>query len=257
MLSPRPLAREHGFTLIEAIVAIATGIVVSLALFAILDVSSRQTGRISEVAQATNVGRTAMAHIVSELHSSCLKSGFAPVKSGSTESKLIFVNGYFPEKASEKTEPEYTFVRKNVIELNSSKQLTEEKSKASGEESSGEYPWTSLGKTTLASNIVQTTEGGEKPVFAYYKYNSAYATSTSEPADTLYPMTLSKGAALTAEQAKEVSAVEVRFMTEPYRREYKFGGASETGTSLNQASMTTLALGSPNSETTIEAKPCE
>ena len=254
-LAPR-LRSRHGFTLVETMVALVTGLVVTLALFTILEVSSRQTGRISEVAQATNIGRTAMAHVVNELHSACVVSGFRPVKSGSTESKLIFVSGYFPEKANEKTEPEYGFVRKNQIELAGGK-LLEEKWKASGEEASGEYPWTSLGKTILATNTTQTEEGGKAvPVFTYYKYGTSYSTGSSEAAQTLTKMTVGSTAISSAE-ASEVAAVGVAFRTEPYKREYKFGGNSESGTSLNQSTMTTFALGSPNSETTIEAKPCE
>jgi Tfp pilus assembly protein PilW len=254
---PRRAGRQHGFTLVETLVALVTGLVVSMALFAILEVSSRQTSRISEVSQATNIGRAAMAHVVDELHSACLSSGFRPVKTGSTESKLIFVSGYFPEKANEKTEPEYGFVRKNQIELSGGK-LVEEKWKASGEESAGEYPWTSLGKTTIAANISQSEESKEaKPVFTYYEYGTSFTTGSSEAAQTLTNMKLAKAAALTAEQASKVAAVEVSFRTEPYKREYKFGGNSESGTNLSQTTLTTFNLGAPNSETKIEAKPCE
>src|ERR1700690_1588251 len=106
----------RGFTLIEVLVAMVTGIIVTGALFAILEVSTRQAARVSEVAQATQVGRTAMTHVVDELHSACLSNGFTPVKPVTTATKLVFVNAYFPEHASEAKEPEYTFVNKNVIE---------------------------------------------------------------------------------------------------------------------------------------------
>ncbi len=244
---------EHGFTLVEVVVALVTGMIVSLALFSILDTYARQTGRISDVAQATNVGRTAMTHIVDELHSTCIKEAFAPVKSGSTESKLIFVNGFFPEKANESTEPEYSFVRKNTIEYSGGK-LTEEKWKATGEESSGEFPWSSLGKTTIATNVAQAEEGKALPVFSYYKYGTSYSTEASKAAQTLEKMSVTT---LTSAQASEVAAVEVKFRTEPYKTEYKFGSASEPGTKLSQSTLVTFALGAPNSEATISAKPCE
>ena len=78
-----------------------TGIIVTGALFAILEFSVHQSSRLSGVAQATQVSRTAMTRIVDELHSACLSTGFTPrPRRRSAPTKLIFVNGY-----NEKAEP--------------------------------------------------------------------------------------------------------------------------------------------------------
>ena len=56
-----------------------TGIIVTGALFAILEVSTRQSSRLSNVAQATQVSRNAMTKIVDQLRSACLSTNFTPV----------------------------------------------------------------------------------------------------------------------------------------------------------------------------------
>ena len=233
-----------------------TGVIVTGALFGILEFSAEQTARGSEVAQATQVGRSAMTHIVDELHSACLSSGFSPVKAGSNETKLVFVNGYFPEAINEKTQPEYDFVRKDTIEYNSAKgQLSDATALASGEaEASGEYSWKAATTALLAEKVSQAEVSGEKqPVFSYEKYATKSAAASGEAASTLTPMKLSEVEAHPA----EVAAVRISFRTSYYHKEIRLSEANEKGTSVDQTTLTTFALGAPNSEATITAGPCE
>jgi Tfp pilus assembly protein PilW len=251
-----PVGDERGFTLVEVLVAMVTGIIVSLALFAILDFSTKQAARVSESAQATQIGRTAMTHVVDELHSACLSAAFVPVKAGSNASKLVFVNGYFPAVIKEKTEPEYKFVRKDTIEFVPAKgQLTDATALASGEvEASGEYPWKPATTLVLAEHISHAeTSGKEEPIFSYEKYNTASATGAFEAATTLKPMTVAEVEAKPA----EVAAVRVSFRTSAYHKEVKLTTAAEKGISADQTTLNTFALGAPNSEATITAGPCE
>ena len=69
----RRLSDTSGVTLIEALVALTTGTVLMLALFAILDFSTTQTSRTTDLVQATQLGRNARSHIIDELRSACVE----------------------------------------------------------------------------------------------------------------------------------------------------------------------------------------
>ena len=66
------VTRERGFTLVEMMVAVLAGTVVMGALFAILDLTLRQTSRTITQVDATQRARTAMESIETELHSACV-----------------------------------------------------------------------------------------------------------------------------------------------------------------------------------------
>ena len=133
LIIARLLARARdrsGFTLVETIVAMVTGVIVTGALFAILEVSTRQSAHLSNVSQATQISRNAMTKVVDQLRSACLSSGFTPVIEKSTPNKLVFVNGY-DEKTSKGEEPPAELpasgIHKDVIEYNEKTKVLEDK----------------------------------------------------------------------------------------------------------------------------------
>jgi Tfp pilus assembly protein PilW len=81
---PLRLRGERGFSLLELLVAMAAGIVVTGALLAILEVSLRQETRISDRVQADRIGRTALTNMLDELHSSCTGFGSTAIQAPST-----------------------------------------------------------------------------------------------------------------------------------------------------------------------------
>ena len=279
MLSPGSLparARdERGFTLIETLVAMVTGLIVTGALFAILEFSVHQTSRISEVAQASQVSRTAMTHIVDELHSACVSAGFVPVGETSTPSRLVVQNGY-----SEEAEVPGAFtskggssatrsdgIRQDTIEWSeASGLLTDAVAPGTGPEVSGKYPTGTPTTVRLAEHVSQATiiNGGKTtetlPIFRYYAYAAVSNTATNQAAATLSEIPLKTGEQLKtkgAGTANKVAAVQVAFRVAPYTKEVKLGASAEATTSADLSTLTTFAFSAPNSEATIAAGPCE
>jgi type II secretory pathway pseudopilin PulG len=244
---------RRGFTLVETLVAMLTGVVVTGALFTILDFSVKQSSRLSQVAQATQISRTAMTHVVDELHSACLSPGFVPVQAGSTPSKLIFITGY-----SEEAEIPFKSVRREEVEYvvtGGKGYLKDKGATAATEPSFREYTWGTAATTILAENV-SPYEGKETiPIFKYYKYAQKSATGTGEAAATLEEVPVTTE--LKAAEAAKVASVSISFRTAPYKKETKLTAASEAGTFADLSTQTTFAFSAPNSETTISAAPCE
>jgi type II secretory pathway pseudopilin PulG len=88
----RPGAQD-GFTLVELLVATASGIVVIFAVTTILIATTNQTRtRFTEI-DATRQARTALATIENELHSACVDGSQAPpIQTGSDASNLAFLS---------------------------------------------------------------------------------------------------------------------------------------------------------------------
>ena len=85
---------EDGLTLIELLVVITTSIVVALALWAIQDLTLRQTTRVFARVGGTQQARLAMETIESRLHSACVSEGVTPVQQGSTATSVSFISRY-------------------------------------------------------------------------------------------------------------------------------------------------------------------
>jgi Tfp pilus assembly protein PilW len=234
---------EHGFTLIETLVAMISGVVVTGATFSILIVALHQTSRITDSVQATQLGRTTMTRVIDELHSACIARKFTPVQEGSSGIKLIFVNAYSKESVIKKTE-----AYEHEIEWNSAtEKLTDTVTPAS----SGEWPNFTFAatptKTVLGEHIAKE---GSNPIFKYYEYGETYSSGSSAPVSTLTEMTIPTGG-MKATEAANVAAVLVSFTTKPIDGQTALSRAAEFS---NQY---TIAFGSPSSETTIVDGPCQ
>jgi type II secretory pathway pseudopilin PulG len=254
--SPRWLRRLHderGFTLIEALVAMVTGMAVSLALFAILESAAHQSGRINDTAQASQLGRTTLTKMIEELHTACYAFEDPPILKASTPNKLVVEN-----IESKKAEPEQARIDELTYD-STAKTLTDFRYENTGGEyptyTYSGYPGKPTSKVWRAENVTETAAG--KGLFSYYEYGSAATASTSEESETLKAIPLT---ALTTElgeaNAAETAAIGINFSAGAVgKREATFKTAYAL--TVPFSTTVTLAFSAPNSEATIKDGPCQ
>jgi Tfp pilus assembly protein PilW len=186
------LGSEQGFTLIEMMVAMVTGVIVIGGLLMILEFSLTSQARISDRVQADRVGRVAMSKIVDELHSSCTGFGGTAIQAPSTT----------PTAPLEKSGPLNLWFLSTYGTASSGNAVPssvvqhEVKWTSTGTSNTGEslgtltdYAFTSTGGSSpnwkfptltvanasakvLAKNVIPPTVSGASAIFQYYKFAS-------------------------------------------------------------------------------------
>ncbi|HEX5928975.1 MAG TPA: hypothetical protein VFY48_06245 [Solirubrobacterales bacterium] len=86
------IREERGTTLIEVMVATATGMVVLFALTMMVLVTMHSSARVSARVDATRNARLSISRITEQLRSSCVAPRIAPVLAGSTGNSLRFIH---------------------------------------------------------------------------------------------------------------------------------------------------------------------
>lgn len=246
---PPRLRDSGGFTLIELLVAITASIVVIGALYSILEFTTTQSVRITNETSADQLGRTAIAQVLEELHSACIAPSFDPVQTGSTPDELLFVSGYGREAALSRAslnrivwDPKAQTLTSYVYESNG------------GEWPHFTYPALSspTTRTLLASDVTQVRSGGEaEPVFRYYRYATAATGGEVATAAVSTLQSTPLNTPLSEEAAAEAASVLITFNA----------AATQAGATLEHSialrSRVTFALSVPNSETPIHDAPCQ
>lgn len=255
----RRVREERGFTMVELLVSISMASVIMLALVAILEFSTRQTARITDVTEADQLGRTAMAKVVSDLDSACISPSFTPILEKSNETELRFINAYSEAAVISEAKPEAY--------------LHEIKwSKTTGKlidhifpDTGGTWPnFTFTGSTEtpkggllLAKGVEETkseSTGKALPVFQYYSYTTAASSSNDTALSTISSTTLEPQ--LTENEAAKAASVLVRFTVAPPESTTILGSAGEH-THVPLSNQVTLSFSVPKSETTTVDAPCE
>jgi hypothetical protein len=244
---------EHGFSLIELLVAMLSSTVVAGALFAVLNFSTTVSATISDKVQADQLGRTAMTRITDELHSACLEPSYKPIQKGSTETNLRFINAY-----SEQPEIKEAEVHE-IVWSKATSQLIDYHAKNNGGTSPSEFTFPEPIKeakpqfTVLASNVTPiVVEGKEVPIFQYFKYAEETTESETAAVSTLSTTPLSGAkAGLTAGEAGEAASVLISFNAAAP------SGKTTRNRSTNFTNQVTFAFSVPDSETPIHDSPCQ
>jgi Prokaryotic N-terminal methylation motif len=169
-ITARALHDQRGFTLIEALVAILTGLVVTFATFSILDVSLSQSSRVYDRVSADQRGRITMEKIILELHSSCVAANTTPVEAGSENSKLLIVSQTGAEAAFAK-------VTLHVIYLESGK-LIDASYQSTGSKPAPEWEFSKTASSTVTL-LKGVTVTGSTPLFQYFKYEGGELSKTA------------------------------------------------------------------------------
>jgi prepilin-type N-terminal cleavage/methylation domain-containing protein len=257
------LASDHGFTLIETLVAMVAGVVVTGALSMVFVVALHQTSRLTDSVQASQLGRTAMTHVIDELRSACIARGYTPVQKESTASQLIFRDAYGEESIipnANEAQLAGTGSFQHEIEWNSSAHTLTDfiyPSERGSEWPAYKFPEadykTSTGEAAnaepkkgilIASNVSETKSGA---IFKYYKYGEEATESPTMALSTLKEVP----PPATATAAASIAAVVVSFSTAPLDNQTKLSRSAEFSNEV------TFAFGTPSSEATINDKPCE
>jgi prepilin-type N-terminal cleavage/methylation domain-containing protein len=264
MTSRVPVTDERGFTLIEVLVAMVSGLVVTFALFTILEVALHQTSRITDSVQAQQLGNSAITRVMDALHSACLSEKFRPLQAGSSSTKLIFISGYGsgydqgPEGVVKATGAYPVYENEVELATNGNLYMTSHPAE-SGQSWPSFTKFTSATKVLLAQYVTEHTQPAEgtyaqeKYVFRYFTYKPSGTTSfgaTEKGVSTLEEIRPLTGA-LSAAEAEKVAAVQVTFTTAPSDDNTKLFRAAE----FNDQAI--FAFGAPASESTNTDEPCD
>jgi prepilin-type N-terminal cleavage/methylation domain-containing protein len=163
---------EQGYTLVELLIAMALGLIVSLAAFSILEFTGSDVSRINNRAHVDQTGRVALEKIMLELHSACVAVTINPILPGSNENELKFISETSPLNTNKEPVSSLSTVRMHKIIYNKAEGTLTEKSWPSTAASvSPEYKFIEEAatekKTKLLTGVKQTES---TPIFQYYRY---------------------------------------------------------------------------------------
>jgi len=261
-MSLKALREERGFTLIEVLVAMSLGILVSGIALSLLNFTTADVTRITERVHADQTGRVALEKLMLALHSSCLTAKSDPIKPESTESNLRFVSETSAENEYGEPSAALPTIRLHEVVYTAGSGKTEgtltEKSWASKgvppnyEFNEKETPT----KRTLLTGI-QKTENSKKelvPVFRYYRYYKE--TDSKAVLGELDPTPVVSGAEkLNEKEALDVAKVNVSFTAVPEGKENKLNTEFGGGRPVALEDSAILRL-SPSSEENSSNLPC-
>jgi Tfp pilus assembly protein PilW len=190
-LTSSTVSAEHGFSLIEMLVAMLSVTVVMIALVAVLEFSTSQQSRINDRVQADRLGRIAMTRMIDELHSSCTGFGEDALQGPSATPtsplaqtgavNLWFISAYgsatsghaLPETVSEHDLNWEKTKSKEGVSLGTLRDYSFQSKANTGPKYAKAWEFPELkvanAKTTiLSTNVIPPVVSGAETVFQYY-----------------------------------------------------------------------------------------
>jgi Prokaryotic N-terminal methylation motif len=221
------LRDEHGFTLVELLVAMVAGVVVVFALVALMTISLHQETQITDRVQDDRAGRSAMNVMLEELHSSCTGFGSVAIQAPSTTpvSPLAAIgplNLWFLSAYGNSTSGAASVEKVVEHDITWSATKTSNTKEALGTlydysfTGSGESPNWLFGtlstanakkRVVLATNVVP---GAESTIFHYYRYDT---TPTDATYGKLVPVAASEVATYAAN--RKIAQVTISYSQAP------------------------------------------
>jgi prepilin-type N-terminal cleavage/methylation domain-containing protein len=226
---PHPAPRaEHGYTLVEVLVATVLGLIVSLAAFTMLEFTTRDVANTSARMHANQVGRLALEKIMLQLHSACVAKGANVIEPPSTPVALRFISETSPLRpATEEPTSELASVRLHEIIYKAASGSTEGTLVEKSWPSYGSPPSYSFNsekekpfERTLLKGVKQT---GVVPVFQYYRYYNS--TDTEPKLGQLYSKSVPPEK--TAAEAEQIVKVTITFTLAPEGKQTSAFGADQ------------------------------
>lgn len=231
------LRSERGFTLIEVMVALMIGVIISGAALAIVIVSVHLGSNYTDRVDANQQGRLAMEKITQALNSSCVTPNQPPILAGSTDTSATFYSGLSDLPGGTPTQITISLASTQPAPLLMRTQTL-----------TGSAPqWTATATApfvfTLVPYAAQTVSSGVTlPVFQYYAYTTGGAISTT-------PFTVGS-AGLTASQAAATAEVTISYQALPS------DSLSTNGRSVSFSDSVVFRLTPPSSATNAPNLPC-
>jgi len=84
------LKDQGGYSLIELVIAASAGVMVLMGLFAMFDLSVKNSAQVTQRVDANGRAKPALQQLMNDLHSACTGPNIAPILSGSTSTELRF-----------------------------------------------------------------------------------------------------------------------------------------------------------------------
>jgi Tfp pilus assembly protein PilW len=160
------LRSERGLTLIELMVALVLGIIVSGATLAIVITSVHLTSNYDDKVDATQQGRVAMLKITQALGSSCVAAGVAPILAASDNNDVWFYSSLSDSPTITPNKVEISLTGGSLV-MNTYAYV------------SGSAPnWVFASTPTAFTLVVNAQAIGSTPVFQYYGYTNGALSST-------------------------------------------------------------------------------